>query len=80
MLVGLGFEHRLVKAWRQHVDQVDVAGELAMFLARDAGRHENSQMPDGFMDRVDDGLPIGADFVDAVIEIENPVQAPAAAA
>jgi hypothetical protein len=32
---GFGFEHRLIKAGRQGVDQVDVAGELAVLLLRD---------------------------------------------
>ena len=67
-------EHRLVEARRQHVDQVDVVGELAVLLAGDAGRDEDSEMADRFMDRVDDRLPVRTDVVDIVIEIEDPSQ------
>src|SRR3974377_523109 len=31
-------------------------------------------MPDRVVDRVHDGLPIGADFVHVVVEVENPPQ------
>ena len=43
-----------------------------MLLARDSAGNEDAQMADGFVDRVDDGLAVGADFIDVVIEIENP--------
>ena len=68
----LGLQHRLVQSWRQHIDQVDVAGELVVLLARDAGGDKNPEMPHGFMDRVDDGLAVGADVVDVLVEIQNP--------
>jgi len=29
-------------------------------------------MTDSFMDRVNDGLPVGANVIDAVVKIENP--------
>ena len=71
-LAGFGLEHRLVKARRQHVDHVDIARELAVLLARHAGGDENSEMSDGFVDRVDDRLAVGADLVDVLVEIEDP--------
>ena len=69
---ALRLEHGLVQAGREDVDQVDVAGKFAMLLARDSAGNEYSQMADGFVDRVDDGLSVGTDFIDVVIQIENP--------
>ena len=48
--------------------------------SRDAARDEDAEVTDGFVHGVDDGLPIRADLVDVVVEIENPARAPAAAA
>src|SRR5262245_58136121 len=31
-------------------------------------------MPHSFMDRIDDGLPVGADVIDATVEIKNPIE------
>ncbi len=45
-VAGLALEHRLVEAGRQRVDQVDVAGELAVLLARDAAGDEDAEMAD----------------------------------
>ena len=73
-VVGLALEHRLVEAGRQHIDQVDVAGELAVLLARDAAGHEDAEMADGLVDRIDDGLAVGADLVDVLVEVENPAE------
>ena len=70
----LRLEHRLVEAGRQHVDQIDIAGELAVLLARDAAGDEDAEMTDGLVDRVDDRLAVGADLVDVVVEIENPAE------
>ena len=77
---GLALEHRLVEAGRQCIDQVDIAGELAVLLLGDAAGNEDAEMADDLMDGVDDGLSVGADFVDVVIQVENPIRAPAAAA
>ena len=79
-VLGLALEHRLVETGRQRVDQVDIARELAVLLFRDAAGHEDAEMTDGLVDGVDDGLSVGADLVDVLVEIENPVRAPAAAA
>ena len=68
----LGLQHRFVKSWRQHIDQVDIAGELVVLLACDAGGNKNAEMPHGFMDRVDNGLAVGAELIDVLIEIQNP--------
>ena len=45
-----------------------------VFLLRYLGRDEDAEMPDRFVERVDDGLTVGADIVDAVVEIQDPVQ------
>ena len=45
-VLGLGLEHRLVEAGRQRVDQVDVAGELAVLLSGDAAGDEDAEMTD----------------------------------
>ena len=43
-----------------------------MFLSRDAGGDEDSQMTNGLVNCVNDRLSIGADLIDVVIEIKNP--------
>ena len=45
-----------------------------MLLPRDAGRDEDPEVPDLVVDRVDDGLAMGADFVHVVVEVEDPVE------
>ena len=45
-----------------------------MLLLGDATGHENAEMADAFVDRVDNRLPIGPDLVDVGIAIEDPVQ------
>src|SRR5271169_6069742 len=66
--IGLGFEDGLIETWRQGVDQIDVARELGVLLSRYAGGHEDAEMADALVDRIDDGLPISADLVDVVVE------------
>ena len=65
---------RLVEPGRQHVDQVDVGGELLVLLARHRAGHEDPQMADAFVHGIDDGLPVGADLLQAAIEIGDPAQ------
>src|SRR5690242_2563260 len=67
-------EDSLIKARRQRIDQIDVAGELMVFFARYAARYKDSQMAGFLVNRIDDRLAIGADFIDVVIQIENPAQ------
>src|SRR5262245_29631364 len=31
-------------------------------------------MPHGFMDRIDESLPVGANVIDAVVEVEDPIE------
>ena len=45
-----------------------------MFLLGNATGNENAEMPDAFVNRVDNRLPVGPDFVDVGVEIEDPVQ------
>src|SRR5262249_9586317 len=70
--IGLGFENRFVEPRRQRVDQVDVAGELVVLLARDFAGNENSQVADILVDGVDDCLSAGAELIGVFIEIEYP--------
>jgi len=44
-----------------------------LFLGNPAG-DEYSEMPDRFVNGVDDGLAVGPDLVDVAVEIENPVE------
>ena len=71
---GLVLKHRLIEAGRQRIDQIDIARELSVLLFRDASGNEYAEMPDGFMDRVDDRLPVGPDVIDALIEVEDPIE------
>src|SRR5262249_17320507 len=70
-LVG---EYGLVETGRKSVDQVDIARELAMLLLCHAARNKDPQMPDRFMNHVDDRLPIASDLIDVLVEIENPIE------
>ena len=45
-----------------------------MLLLGDTAGHENAEMTDAFMNRIDDGLPIGPDLIYVGIAIEDPVQ------
>src|SRR5262249_121199 len=71
-VLGFGLDHRLVEPGRQRVDQVDVAGKLAMLFLGNAAGHEDAEMTDARMDGVDDGLAVGANFVDVLVQMENP--------
>src|SRR4051794_31724197 len=71
---GLFAQNRLIEARRKNIDEIDVAGELIMLLPGNARRYEDAKVTDGFVHRVDDGLPVPADIVDAVIEIGDPPQ------
>jgi PAS domain-containing protein len=72
--VALRRQHRLVEPGGQHVDQVDIRGELVVLLPGDAGRDEDAEVADLVMDGVDDGLAPGADVVDALVEVEDPAE------
>ena len=71
---ALGFKGRFVKAGRQRIDQVDVAGELTMLFSRHAGRDKDAQVTDLLVNGVDDGLTVSAHLLDVLIEIENPAK------
>src|SRR5262249_36994459 len=71
---GLALELCLVEARWKGVDQIDIAGELTVLFARHAARNKNTEMADRLVDRIDDGLAIGADFVEVFVEIEDPSQ------
>ena len=59
---GLVCDLRLIDAGGQHVDQVDVVHELAMLLSSRAARHEDAQVPDALVRRIDDGLVVAEHF------------------
>ena len=66
-VLALRLEHGLVKARGKDIDQVDVAGKFTMLLASNSAGNKYSQMADGFVDRVNDGLSVRTDFIDVVI-------------
>jgi len=64
---GLGplcFERRFIETGRQHVDQIDIAGEFRVFLLGDAAGNENAENGRRSRNRVDDGLSVCPDLVD----------------
>ena len=69
---GLGVKHRLVETGRQRIDQVDIARELAVLLLCDAAGNEDAEVTDAFMNGVDDGLAVGADLIDALVQVQYP--------
>src|SRR5215469_14317058 len=72
--VRFGLKHRLIKTGWQRVDQVDIAGELAVLLSGHGSGDKDAEVTNLVVDRVDDGLPVGADLVDIVVEVEDPIQ------
>ena len=70
----LGRHYGLVEPRRQYVDEVDVAGELIVLLRCNGAGDEDAQMTNRLVDGVDDGLTIGLHVLDALVEVENPVQ------
>ena len=76
---ALAFEGRFIEARRQYVDQVDVVGELGVFLASDATRDKDTEVADFLVNRVDDRLVVSAYVIHAVVEVERSSRAPAAA-
>ncbi len=73
-LGALARDDRLVKAGRQHVDQIDVGSKFLMLLFRHPARHENAEMADVFMDGVDDGLAVDEQVVVLFIKIDDPAE------
>src|SRR5262249_38923960 len=71
---ALAFEGRLVEAGRQHVDEIDVAGKLAVLLPGNAARYKDAEVTDLLVHRIDDSLPVGADSAHAVVEVEDPAE------
>src|SRR5207342_2234005 len=72
--VRLWLKHRLIKTRWQRVDQVDIAGEFPVLLSGHGSGDKDAEVTDLVVDRVDDGLPVGADLVDIFIEVEDPIQ------
>ncbi|CFD96699.1 Uncharacterised protein [Bordetella pertussis] len=78
--VGIGRVGRLVgdlglvNAGRQHVDDVDVGGELLVLLARHRAGDEDAQVADALMHRVDDGLVVRHHFAVVLVQVGDPAQ------
>ena len=74
-IVGMLWGHYgLVKARRQDIDKVDVTCELIVLLRRDGAGDEDAEVTYRLVDGVNDGLTVGLDIRDAVVEIEDPIQ------
>src|SRR5882724_133506 len=71
-IVGFQLKDGLVETRGQNIDQVDVAGKLAVLLARHAGRNEDSQVTDRLVDGVDDRLSVRADLFDVLVKVRDP--------
>ena len=67
-------DDRLVKPRRHGVDHVHARDELLVLFRSDLARDEDAEMPDRLVQRVDDGLTVGDDLVDVVVEVENPAE------
>ncbi len=78
--VGVGRVRRLVgdlglvDARRQHIDHVDVGGELLVFLARHAAGHEDAQVADALVHGVDDGLVVRQHLGIVLVQVGDPAQ------
>ena len=72
-------ESRFIEPWRQHVDQIDIAGKFRVFLLGDTAGNEDAEMTDALMNRIDDRLPVGPDFIDVGIADRGSSPAPVAA-
>ena len=57
-----------------HVDHLHAGGELGVLLGRHLARHEDAEMADRLVQRVDDGLPVGDDLVLVRVEVGDPAQ------
>ena len=72
-LVDLG-DHRLVEAGRHQVDHVHARGELGVLLGRHLAGHEDAEVADRLVQRVDDGLAVRDDLVLVLVEVGDPAQ------
>ena len=64
----------LVNTRRQYIDHVDVAGELAVFFARNRARNKYAQVTNALVHRINDGLAMRQDLTVTLIEIGDPAQ------
>jgi len=67
----LGDEH-LVEAGCERLDGLDHRAELLVLLVGHLRLNENAEMADTFVQRVDDDVAVGFDFLDRVVEVGNP--------
>src|SRR5215468_4262148 len=70
----LRLEHGFIKARRQRINEVNVAGKFSMLFPRHAARDKYSKMADRFVDRVHDCLTVFDDVLDIIIDVKNPAK------
>src|SRR5579864_9280330 len=68
-ITRLCFKSGLIETRRQHIDQIDVARELAVLLLGNAARDEDAEMTDCLVNGVDDRLPVIPDLIDVAVEV-----------
>ena len=68
-VIDLG-DDRLVEAGRQHVDHLHARDELAVLLGGDLAGHEDAEVPDAVVHRIDDRLAVRDDLALMVVEVE----------
>ena len=71
---GLVLDDRFVKPRREHVDHVDIVGELAVLFVGDRARHKDTQVTNAFVHGVDDGLAVCLDLLVVFVQIDDPPQ------
>ncbi|MPL74766.1 hypothetical protein SDC9_20583 [bioreactor metagenome] len=74
LVCSLVADDGLIDPRRQQVDQLDVAGELAVLLAPHGGGDEDAEMADAFVHRVDDGLVVRQDLSVIGIHVSDPAE------
>ena len=71
---GLVLDDRFVKPRREHVDHVDIVGELAVLFVGDLARDKDTQVTDAFVHAVDNGLAMRLDLLVVFVQIDDPAQ------
>src|SRR4051812_6612163 len=73
-VLGLAFQHGLIKARGEDIDQVDVARELPLLLSRDVGGDEDPEVTARLVDRVHYRLAIRPDLLGVFVKVQNPAE------
>ena len=67
-------DRRFIKPRRHRFDHLHARDELTMLLQRDIAGDKDAEMSDRVVQRVNDGLAVGDNFIDVVVEVEYPVE------